>query len=348
MADTTFEQEIDEKHRELANEDGDFLDDLDEIEGEVDETDEPEETEQEESSDGEEAEETEEVVSETEEEDLLAPHTWPGEWKETFTKLPADAKKVMLRMNSDMVNGFSQKMGQLGRMKRELDGLQKSVQPHMDRLQRAGISPEIAIQRALQWDAYIEQNGAKGLMEYAKAKGLDPGQLSQTGQEEYLTPTERQMKQELDSLRQAHQQMQQFVQHQNQTTQQQSLAQRAAHANRVLHDFVNEKNPDGKPAHPLVSNESTAPLVAPFMADLIQTGKARDLKQAYDMAVWAIPETRQILERQRSKANSEANKRKVDSVRRASKAGITSKSPGKQKSDTWDDEVDALLRKQSA
>lgn len=348
MATDSFEEEIERAHEELADEDGNPIDSEEEIEDEVAGTEEPEAEEAEESEetaeDGEEPDEGGESDQPTAEndEELLPPHTWPGEWKEQFNALPAEAKQVMLKMNSDMVKGFSQKMGQLGRQKRELDGLQRSVQPHMERLQRAGETPETVIQKLLSWDAHLKQHGAQGFADMAKAYGFDLAQ-AQPDQQEYMTPAERTMKQELDQLKAAVQGTQGQFQQSQQAAQMQQRQIAEAQAGRVLADFVNEKDPDGKPSHPYVER------VAPVMVGLMQTGQAQDLKSAYDMAVWANPETRTALEKRRQAEAAKANKRKVEKVRKASKAGITSKSSGKGDSaKSFADEVEALYEKKTA
>lgn len=246
-------------------------------------------------------------------EDHLAPHTWPAEWKETFNKLAPEAKAISLQMNAFMEQGFQKKMGMLGKKGRELDSIERAVKPHMDRLHRAGLAPEIAIQRALAWDLHIQQNGAQGLADMAKAYGFDPAQIQPQGEQEYMTPTERSLKKQLEAVLQ---QVNGFQQNQNQWTQQQQEAwqrQQEDWAVNTLQQFVTATDPSGKPLHPHV------PRLQGMMARLINSRLAGSLDEAYEMAENLDPETRAA--RQRQAAMSQADVGKVEQVRKASNVG---------------------------
>lgn len=250
----------------------------------------------------------------------LPPHTWPAEWKETFNKLPPEAQALALRQNELMERGFQEKMGKLGRKGRELDSIERSVKPHLERLQRAGISPDVAIQRALGWDAYIAEHGPRGLVDMARAYGFDPAAMQPQREEVYLTPTERQMRQQLEEMQRK---LDEFGQQSRDTTQQQQERWQREREDAVagqLHAFMSETDPtSGQPKHPYL------PHVQHVMARLINGRVATSLEEAYDMAVRLNPDIQAALERQ---AALTTGARKVDEVRAASNAGnIVSKTP---------------------
>lgn len=343
-----FDQEIEER---LAESVDDGLDDAADEEAEAIDAELEEGTSAEDTEDTEQPDEPGEVgeidqpEAKTPESDepLIAPKTWPEEWKNTFNSLPAEAQKVLSQMNKDMVNGFNRRMGQMASRERELSGLQKSIQPHMDRLQRAGMNPEVAIQRALAWDAHIAQNGPKGILEMAQAYGIDPQALTQgTGQQEYMTPTERSLQQKLDDMQRQLMGTQAQFQNQSREAQQRQRLLREENANRAIQGFMHAKDPSGKPLHPHFEH------LAPMMTRLLQSQVAQNMDQAYEMAASLDPDVKAARERARQAAERKANERKVEQVRKASNAGITSKSTGRNSNKSFEDEVAAEYRKRTA
>jgi hypothetical protein len=109
----------------------------------------------------------------------------------------------------------------------------------------------------------------------AQSKGIDLATLTNPQSDEYADP-------EISALKQKVQQMewqsQQATQLQQQQQQQELISQVDA--------FETAKNEAGELAHPHFA------AVRNHMSALLTAGTAQDLKQAYEQAVWANPETR--------------------------------------------------------
>jgi hypothetical protein len=64
------------------------------------------------------------------------------------------------------------------------------------------------------------------------------------------------------------------------------------------------------------------------MAALLQAGRAKDLKDAYDMAVYANPQTRQaLLEQQRQEALKQAQKEAIAARAKSAAVSVRGSSP---------------------
>jgi hypothetical protein len=250
--------------------------------------------------------------------EALAPHTWKQEWKESFDKITDPGMKAaILEQNQNMGRAFTQKMTELATIKRDLGGVQGSLQPHMERLQRAGITPDVAIQRSLAWDAHIQRNPQQGLMDMAQAYGVDLAQVAQPEQE-YLTPTERRLQQDAQNANHSVQQVQAQMAQWQENQRQADWNHRASNAHGMLEHFMNAKDESGNLLHPYIEH------VAPVMTQLIQNQMAPDLETAYQMAETWSPDIQAARQRTRQSEQVTAAQVKAAKVRKAS-GGIVSK-----------------------
>lgn len=279
----------------------------------------------------------------TEEIPDLPPHTWKQEWKDTFNQIPKEGRAAMLQLNKEMNAGFTKKMMEVAGMRRDMESVRTAMQPHQDRLARAGISPEVAVQRSLAWDAHIQRNPEQGIRDMAAAYGVDLAQATASQDQQYLTPTERALQQQAQQANQSVQQVQQQIQQWQQMQQQQDQQQRQANAYNMLDQFMNATDDKGNPLHPYIEH------AAPDMTRMIQNGEAATLDEAYEKAVAWNSDIRNAREQQRKAAQVRASKRKAEKVRKAS-GGIVDKSgkgPKSEKSfeaklfDTYDNIANA-------
>ena len=270
--------------------------------------------------------------------ELLAPHTWSAEWKQAFAEVPPAARKVLLEQNTNMNRAFTNKMTELANVRKETEGLRKSVTPHTERLQRAGIAPAVAVERALAWDAHMQKDPVQGISDYAKAYGIDLAQVKGNQDEEitkYMTPTERALyesnKQRESEVAGIKSEFQQFQEHQ----QRQAYANRQRNAHAMLTQFMNAKDNAGNPLHPYIEH------VAPMMTDLIKKDLATDLDDAYEKATLLNPEVRAALLNRRKADPQGEKKRQVEKVRKASSSGIVAKrgTKGRKEPRSTEDQV---------
>lgn len=298
-----------------------------EITAEVEEDAEVEETaeaEEEAETEEEETEETAEEETVTDEEEIdvtaeeeeyneAAPERWPDEIKEVYQSLPPAARRAMLEgVFKPMQRQYTQSTQEISQMRQTLEPMLQQMNQYQGDFQRMGVDPHDAFTRQMAWAAHIARVGPQqGIQDMSAAYGLDQQPAGQQ-EEEYLTPVERSLRQELDDLRGIVNQGQQLTEQQQYDQEQQAQQQYAQQVQGGLQTFINEQN-DGSPAHPHVEK------VAPAMAGLIRGGlinKAdeygqpvpiRDqVAQAYKMACDLDPSIRTAIPRKRQVARAKA------------------------------------------
>jgi hypothetical protein len=254
---------------------------------------------------------------------LVAPHSWQDDWKERFNGIQdRGMQQSILDMNKLMNQGFTQRMSEIAKIRRDLGGVQEAIKPHESRLQRAGIDTRTAVQRSLAWDEHIQRNPTQGILDMASAYGVDLAQAYQQSnqQQEYMTPTERRQAEQIAQLSQGLTQEQQYRQANMRYQQQQEFATRSRNAEFVLKEFINATDAQGNQLHPYIEH------VAESMARKVKNGQT--LEDAYDEAIWANKDTRAALLKQQQAAKVDQSKRQAQRVQNAS-GGIVSKNVGK-------------------
>ena len=260
---------------------------------------------------------------------IEAPAHWPAQARKMFdgVKDPT-ARKMIVDVYGKSEQVVAEQQREIQRLESTISPLEQVLQPHMERIQLSGQSPVQAISSLLAAQAYLDKNPIEGIAWLAKSYGVDLGQLN--GQQQYdplqdeanLSPAEIMMKRKMEALEQ---QNQQLAQNLNQATGQlnqfgqhlQSKEHMAAqYQEQQLVDqiraFEAQTDEAGNPAYPHFNN------VRREMIALLEGGQAEDLKTAYDMAVWAAPQTRNALLSQQLQA--EEQKRAKAARERAQKA----------------------------
>lgn len=249
-----------------------------------------------------------------------APHTWPQAWKDAFAAVPPEAQKIMAEQSQHMNRAFTQKMMDIGKDKKRYQGIDNAVQPHTERLQRAGIAPEVAIQRSLAWDQHIQKDPTQGIKDMANAYGVDLNAVVPKEEpERYLTPTERALEEQNKALAGSVEQVQASMAQWQQQQQRAEWDRRQANAQGMLEEFMNAKDQQGNQLHPYIEH------VAPMMTQLIQKGMAEGLDDAYTKAVAWTPEIREAQLKARQKHIAKQAREQVAKARKAS-GGIVDKS----------------------
>jgi hypothetical protein len=279
-------------------------------------------------------EETEEVEEpEASDDPQLAPHTWSEEWKGDFNALDPAGQKLMLKVNGEFNKAFTQNMTQLAGVRREQEGIKNAVQPHSDWLQRAGLTPEIALQRALGWERHIMANPVQGAIEFLQARGVDLGQVTQQLQppenEQYLTPSERQQRSEMNQTGQALQQVTQRLDHMQNSQQNAWQQQTYDHYQNVLGNFIQATDDAGSLTHPYMEH------VANDMTEMVyaarQRGEEPNLERIYEDAVWKNPTTREAQLKNWQTNQAQKNQQSVAKARKASGSIVSKSSSGTTK-----------------
>lgn len=229
-----------------------------------------------------------------------APSSWKKEAAAEFDKLPPHVQDEVLRRETDFHKGIEgfKSHADLGRT------IERTLQPYMQTIQQLGVSPDVAISSLLKADAGLRygtpEQKAAHLAGLAQTYGIDIGQVAQVPQKD---PYTFQLEQQLNQLKQQHEQFQQSQQEQQRealNSELQAFAATAEHFEAVKED----------------------------MAALLQAGRASDLKDAYDKAVYANPQTRQsLLEQQRQEALKQANAAALANRAKAASVSVRGSSP---------------------
>jgi hypothetical protein len=223
-----------------------------------------------------------EQQQETQQDEQLSTRKAPSSWKpaaqEAFLKAdrgePLTAEEIKLltaeaeRRESDFHRGVSEFKGHSERAK----AYDAAIAPYQQHLQRLGVDAPTAINELMQAEVTLRTGDpltkANYLALLAREYGID---LNQVQQPQNVDPQTQYLMQQLNELRQNQQMWQ------NQIQQQEKMK-----AQQVLQSFSNAE----KPHFDAVRND---------MADLLETGKAKTLEEAYTKAIWMRPDIRQTL-----------------------------------------------------
>jgi len=237
-----------------------------------------------------------------------APQTWTAQAKAQWKELPAWARQEIRRRESDSSRGVQQ-------LKESADfgtQMNQAIQPYLPTIRSKGIQPVQAVETMLNAYHVLEtaprSQKAQVLLETAQQYGcLDDVRAILGGQgmnQQGLTPA--QVQQLLD----------QRLQQEREAQQRQTQEVEDAKIEQEVSEFVGATNEDGSLQYPFVDN------VWGDMVGIIQaarsSGRDVSLADAYERAVWANPETRQIVSE--SQRKEQEAKRQRDAKARAEKA----------------------------
>lgn len=225
------------------------------------------------------------------------PITWKAKAKSLWSTLPDDVKREVRKREQDALNGINQYKEAASYGER----LSKTILPYEAMLKARNITPEGAVEEALDL-AYRLSTGTP------QEKGRIIRHLAQVYQADMTAPNPEQDKtlQVLQPLISKIQQLEQSLQHSKQTEQQrqtQTLEQQVS-------SFAAETDETGALKRPYFEE------VKGLMAALLESGQAKQLDDAYALAVKAHPEVSQIV----ASAQTEVEKKKAEALQRQQKA----------------------------
>jgi hypothetical protein len=191
-------------------------------------------------------------------------------------------------------------IGSVGQKIRFADEVNSHIQPFSERLQANGIAPTAFVSDIFTSVKHLAngsvQEKAEVVANIVQAYGVDLRTLDAV-----LTGRMHQSPEVLEARRQMAR-AQSIIQQQHSQVHYQTVeeAERniAAFAADEKHEFFDD--------------------VRDLMADLVESGRANDLEEAYSAAVWANPETRKILLQRESEARIAAKQNRAGAARRAS------------------------------
>ena len=228
-------------------------------------------------------EETEELAEEKVEqqapelEAISAPKHWPKEEQEIFNAWDANVQHQVMDRYKAMEGDYTKKTQALAKYKKRNESLDEIYGPFRDDFQRAGMDEVAATRQLLAAHKYLREDPQQALKWLAQSYGVDLKAVNDDTaiEDEYADPQMKAMQQQIAQL-------------QGTITNQQQQAQnmQKQEVQAMIDNFQTAKDADGNLKHPhfdVVQNQ---------MSGLISSGVAKDIASAYEMAVYANPETR--------------------------------------------------------
>lgn len=259
-----------------------------------------------------------------------APANWSAQDRETFAKLPPEGQAFLLRRHSEMEGDYQRRV----QANAVADQFTRALAPVFQdpdiagSLQQAGMSPFDAI---AQWATFHKRflaDPAGLLQELGQRAGLNPaafnGQMSQSGpgqlsEADLQDPAIRYFAENLGRTFSDVQALRGELHQMRQAADQQAQAETMRVTRWGIDSFADEKDAQGNLKHPHFD------AVLPQLIELYRANPERDLQQAYDMAIWAVPEIREkLLAQQRATADKQQQNQRARQAVRSNVRGITS------------------------
>ena len=269
------------------------------------------ETDQEEQNEAEVEDEESDEVSESESDEepqeleaITPPQHWPQDFSQEFQDLPVEAQHMFMKRYKQMEADHTKKTQAIAGFRKKAEAFEEIMQPHRGDFERAGMDDVAAVRQLLAAHQFLKTDPQNAINWLANQYGVDMAAVGNdpAGDDEFADP-------QVKALQQQVAQLTGFIQ--NQQTQQQSQTQASMQS--MIDQFATETDANGNPVHPHFEK------VRGVMGTLISNNNATDLKQAYEMAVYADPELRQA-EIDRVAASKTQASVKTEAVKKAKKA----------------------------
>jgi hypothetical protein len=271
---------------------------------------------------------------------IEAPQHWSAEDKAAFTKIPKDAQEFVLRRYKAMEADYTRKTQEVADTKRFKDNFDQLLNPYRNHFAMQGLDDVGAVRNMLGWYNSLQQNPAQTLQVLAQQYGIDFNQK----QDENVDPNFKALRDEI-----------QFLKSQIAQTHQAQQQQVSSNLFEQVNSFRDEKDSTGNLKHPHFET------VRKDMAVFVETGRAKNMEDAYQLAVRLHPDIhdksleQSILEKQKAAQQQGKQKDIDDAAKKAAQAkkaatGIRSGSASveKQGPQTLRGQLSQLYDKQAA
>jgi gas vesicle protein len=261
-----------------------------------------------------------------------APSSWKPAAQEAFLKadrgepLTPEEVRILTAEAERRESDFHRGVESFKTHAQKARAYEQAIAPYQQTLNQLGVDAPTAISKLLQADHTLRYADPVAKAQYfqslAQQYGIDLGQVQNVQPQD---PQTQYLMQQLNELRQTQQMWQNSIQEQERSK-----------ANHELESFA-------------TSDKSHFEAVRNDMADLLESGKAQSLEQAYEMAIWMRPDVRQtLIEQQRIEA--QRNYEQQQRTQRAKTASVSVKgsSPSSGGSQPPGGDLRALLESQFA
>ena len=223
-------------------------------------------------SDSEDSEENPDNVEASEnstESKLEAPKNWSDDVKKVFDTLPAESQEFMIKRDKEMTSDYTKKTQDLAEQRKNIEALDKVLQPARQNIQATGIGEAEYISRLLNADQALRTNPKMALRQLAQGYGINLSSLED--ESESWNDPDPQYAQLLQQNQQIMAELNQFKQQNMQST--------VAQTEQTVEQFSTKTDAEGKLVHPHFDK------VRVKMGNLIDAGEAKGLEDAYAKAV---------------------------------------------------------------
>jgi len=236
------------------------------------------------------------------------PASWSAAAKADFSQLPPHIRQEVRKREEDFEKGLAQQQSRAARLNR-LDAV---LGPRTERFRLSGLDEAQALQMLFAAQDYLERDPINALLYLGRQSGVDfralaaaLGTTQAPGAPQPLAPELQRLAAQVQTLTQA-------VDAQHVASEE---AQREAYLGEI------ERFASG-PGHVYFDN------VSGRMAELIRTGQAAGLDEAYEQACWSDREIRPLMLRAEAEAQAQAQHARAAAARHASGSVTGSPSPG--------------------
>jgi hypothetical protein len=261
------------------------------------------------------------------------PQHWPEQARQMFAKQSPEAQAFLLERVTSTERDYQAKAQAAATAVQFTQSLAPIFQDPViaGSLQQAGVSPHDAIG---QWAGFhrraMDPNPAVRAalhQELGQRMGLNPaatGQMSQPGQvalseEDLKDPAIRYFADHISKTLQEQQALRGELNQMQQETQKRANAEVLKVTRWSIDSFADEKDASGQPKRPHFD------AVLPLMIDLFRANPERDIQEAYDYAIWAVPSVREkLLAAERQGIQQQQGNLRARQAVRSNVRGITS------------------------
>tara|TARA_R100001198_G_scaffold634_1_gene487 strand:+ start:3315 stop:4445 length:1131 start_codon:yes stop_codon:yes gene_type:complete len=260
--DTIEDITVPEQQETSPENDEDDSDNLDQLATE-------QEDDQSDSEDSEENPDNVEASKNSTESKLEAPKNWSDDVKKVFDTLPRESQEFMIKRDKEMTSDYTKKTQDLAEQRKNIEALDKVLQPARQNIQATGIGEAEYISRLLNADQALRTNPKMALRQLAQGYGINLSSLED--ESESWNDPDPQYAQLLQQNQQIMAELNQFKQQNMQST--------VAQTEQTVEQFSTKTDADGNLLHPHFDK------VRVKMGNLIDAGEAKGLDDAYAKAV---------------------------------------------------------------
>ena len=200
---------------------------------------------------------------------LEAPKNWSDDVKKVFDTLPAESQEFMIKRDKEMTSDYTKKTQDLAEQRKNIEALDKVLQPARQNIQATGIGEAEYISRLLNADQALRTNPKMALRQLAQGYGINLSSLED--ESESWNDPDPQYAQLLQQNQQIMAELNQFKKQNMQST--------VAQTEQTVEQFSTKTDAEGKLIHPHFDK------VRVKMGNLIDAGEAKGLDDAYAKAV---------------------------------------------------------------